>query len=364
MKHKKKQGAQPTISLLLEGGIPFHKINDYSCAFGLAIMGHAQESLERALNAFEQLLLLQSCLHPASTVSGNHLKENILFPEAYSSLEEQVELTHLPLAAGVLWSIYQLHPNEAPAKEALRTYYPRLLAYHNYLYQERDPHEDGLITNFHPWESCHGQDVHWQEKLGTITAKEAAREEEAATGYHLFKQLATGVHPFEVQDPLFHAFLSWSNESLIQIGGVLGEDVRDIMEQYELTVFSINDQLWNTDRQQFSPFDLQQKIHLPVDELYSALCLFSEVATQDRAEELYPQMEKWLKKKMNATIKAEEFHPLSIADQIILLEGLNTYGFDELSVLLMQRLSFLLQKNTEEKKHEFLMKGFKLFLQN
>jgi hypothetical protein len=98
--------------------------------------------------------------------------------------------------------------------------------------------------------------------------------------------------------------------------------------------------------------------------LYSALCLFSEVATQDQAEELYPQIEKRLKKKMATKIKAAEFHPLSIAEQILLLEGLNTYGFDELTVLLMQRLNFLLQQNAEEEEHDFLMKGFQLFLQS
>jgi hypothetical protein len=364
VKHKKKQGAQPTVSLLLEGGIPFHQINDYGWAFGLAIMGHAHKSLEQALDAFEQLLLLQSCLHPTSDASAHHLKENILFPKDYRSLEGRVELAHLPLAAGILWSIYELHREAPLAKEALHKYYPRLLAYHHQLYQERDPNEDGLITNFHPWESFHGQEEHWHEKLQSISKNEGGQKSALDTGYQLLKQWSQDGYAFEVQDPLFHAFLSWSNESLIQIGGALGEDVQDIMEQYELTVFSINDQLWNAEQLQYSPFDLKEKKHIPVDVLNSALCLFSEVATQDRAEELYPQLEKRLKKKMATKIKAAEFHPLSIADQILLLEGLTIYGFDELSVLLMQRLNFLLQQNAKQKEHDFLMKGFQLFLQS
>jgi hypothetical protein len=141
VKDKKKQGDQPTISLLFEGGIPFHKVNDYSWAAGLAIMGHAQESLEKALNAFEQLVLLQSCLHPASNTPDNHLKENILIPNDHKNFADKAKLLHLPLAAGILWSIYQLHPEEPLAKEALQKYYPELLAYQNLLYQERDPQE-------------------------------------------------------------------------------------------------------------------------------------------------------------------------------------------------------------------------------
>ena len=94
------------------------------------------------------------------------------------------------------------------------------------------------------------------------------------------------------------------------------------------------------------------------------MCLFSEIATQDRAEELYPRLERELKKQMQSKIQNEEFHPLAIADQVLLFEGLTNYGFDELAVLLLQRLSFLLQKmedQQEDNQFDFLTKGFNLF---
>ncbi len=341
---------------MFEGEIHFHEINAFSWAFGLAIMGHAHESLEESLHAFEQLLNFQRTRRPSSEMSLHQWEENIQLSEEQKNLLSTAQLLHLPVAAGVLWGIFQRHEDKAMAKEALRKFYPDLLNYHNEMYQERDPNEDGLITNYHPWESLQFSSDHSPKGHRLVEA--------IPKGYQLLSQLAAGSHPFEVQDPLFHAFLSWSNESLIQIGGVIGEDVKDIMEKYELTIFSINERLWNAEKRHFCPFDLKNKAHLPFAVLPSALCLFSEIATQDRAEELYPQLEKQLKKEMGADIREEELHPLSLAQHILLLQGLGTYGFDELSVLLLQRLSFLLQKAKDRGEHSFLIKGFDLFLQS
>lgn len=321
-------------------------------AFSMAILGHANESLEEALDAFDQLLLLQT--HGYSTTDP---------------AVENVKLAHLPLEAGVLWGIYQIHKDHPLAKQALKKYYPSILAYHDHLYQHRDPQEDGLISNIHPWETLYSKAEYWNELIHShlmIQAPISAMSHESLAAL-LLDRLGRAEKALQVLDPVFHAFLSWSNEALIQIGGVLGEDVNAIMEKYELSIYSINDRLWNAETQLFCPFDQQKERFLPVDVMYSAQCLFSEIATQDRAEELYPQLEKALKKAMQAKIQNEEFHPLAIADQILLFQGLTAYGFDELAVLLVQRLSFQLQQASNQAEYapfHFLIKGFELFLQH
>ena len=253
MKDKKKQGSEPTVSFIFEGGIPFQKINDYSWALGLAIMGHARESLEDALNGFEQLLHLQASLHLKSDSPSNYWEENILLPNMYLEAAQKAKLIHLPIAAGVLWDMYQIHEGNPLVMEALQKYYPTLLAYHNKLYQQRDPHEDGLISNIHPWETLHGQAAYWRRKLGEIVSAKDTNANKSTTAYHLLELIAQSQQPFKVQDPIFHAFLNWSNESLIQIGGVLGEDVLDIIEKYELSVYCINERLWDEEEKLFLP---------------------------------------------------------------------------------------------------------------
>jgi hypothetical protein len=45
--------------------------------------------------------------------------------------------------------------------------YPALLSYHEWLYAERDPHEEGLMLLIHPWESGLDNSPIWTEQLYT-----------------------------------------------------------------------------------------------------------------------------------------------------------------------------------------------------
>ena len=375
MKDKKKQGLQATVSLMLEGELSFHEINEYSWAYGLAIIGLAHESLSEAIMAFDQFWQIQSA------PNGEHFqKPDINWLNGQEAIVGKNPLIHLPIAAGILWEIYQIQEDKEEAKEILRKYYPSLLEQQNKLYELRDPDEDGLITNLHPWETGYGLSGHWQDALSQALIQEEAPGDPGHSStmmnsaYQLFLQLSESKRSqspskfgFRVQDPLFHAFLSWNNESLIQMGGALKEDVQDIMEKYELSIYSINERMWSAEHLQYCPYDQNAQKHLPIDIITSSMCLFSEIATQDQAEELYPQLEKQLKKEMQAKIHPSELRPIPIARRILLLQGLGNYGFDELSFLLLQRLTFLLQQvvdNKKENQHDFLIKGFHLFMNN
>lgn len=46
-----------------------------------------------------------------------------------------------------------------------QTIYPSLLAYHEWLYRERDPHEEGLVLLIHPWESGLDNSPPWINQL-------------------------------------------------------------------------------------------------------------------------------------------------------------------------------------------------------
>lgn len=46
-----------------------------------------------------------------------------------------------------------------------RKLYPKLLAYHEWLYRERDPHEEGLVVLVHPWESGLDNTPPWMQEL-------------------------------------------------------------------------------------------------------------------------------------------------------------------------------------------------------
>ncbi|HSX46051.1 MAG TPA: trehalase family glycosidase [Candidatus Saccharimonadia bacterium] len=46
-----------------------------------------------------------------------------------------------------------------------RTMYPALLDYHNWLYAERDPHDEGLVLQVHPWETGLDNTPPWMNEL-------------------------------------------------------------------------------------------------------------------------------------------------------------------------------------------------------
>jgi hypothetical protein len=47
-----------------------------------------------------------------------------------------------------------------------RLMWPHLLAYHQWIYQERDPHREGLALLIHPWESGMDNTPPWMDELG------------------------------------------------------------------------------------------------------------------------------------------------------------------------------------------------------
>jgi Trehalase len=57
----------------------------------------------------------------------------------------------------------------APERQAfLADLFPKLVAYHEWLYDERDPHDSGLVTLIHPWECGLDTTPPWMQTLGRM----------------------------------------------------------------------------------------------------------------------------------------------------------------------------------------------------
>jgi neutral trehalase len=83
-----------------------------------------------------------------------------------------------------------------------------------------------------------------------------------------------------------NAILCWSNECLVKIGGEIGADVSELVEWNELTIYSMNEKLWNEEEGFYQAYDLvaEQAIVLPV--INSLLPLIAPLADQDQAERM------------------------------------------------------------------------------
>lgn len=205
-------------------------------------------------------------------------------------------IVHPPVHGFVLWELWQSAPGLEAGFNLLRDFYPRVLALHRYLYAYRDPREEGIVCLHHPWETVTPNSPRWERPLASlpVTDHEDAPSRLAATlrDHRYEAEVLLHASPFQVQDPLFNGLLVWSNEALIRIGTLLGEDVLEIIQWNELTVHSMNERLWDEDAGHFQAFDLQREEVLGVPTSGSFAPLAGMVPTQDQAERLLLHLEK------------------------------------------------------------------------
>lgn len=171
----------------------------------------------------------------------------------------------LPMQGFLLGMFVQgVKKNAASLFPAVRAAYYKALAQHRYLYHHRDPEDEGLIAIFHPEEDGFGN----------------------APGYDFPKSGGLGI-----QDPFFNTCLIWSNESLIQVGHLLGEDVLELMQWHELSIHSMNEKLWDERNGYYQAYDLTRQRLIPVDTLSGILPMAAEIPTQEQAERIWKVLE-------------------------------------------------------------------------
>ncbi len=211
-----------------------------------------------------------------------HLDEEF----ARSLLSEHLRLgqVHLPLEGMMLWHLYRNSRNKHLAKSYVAQYYPEILTLHRHWYDQCDPEEEGLPINK------------------------------------------------GVQDPVFLTALTWSNESLIHLGHILDKDVLEIIQWHELTIFSMNEKLWNDTCTGYQAFDVTTGTLRQVEGLKRFLPMAGEIPTQDQAECMLLKLERVLKKTQ-----------LGVLESWLLYYGLRRYDFVDLAARLRR---FLLESMT------------------
>lgn len=223
-------------------------------------------------------------------------------------------ITQPPVHGFVLLEIYEIAKDKDRAKEFLKELFPKVLKSHQYLYENRDPLEEGLVYIQHPWEPGTDNSPSWDNALSKIdiskidipkyTRKDlqnpkSSRHRPTDLDYDRYVHLVDIFRrnnyddkaifeksPFLIQDPLFNAILAKSNEALIEIGGLLGEDVSEIIHWNELTLYSMNEKLWDEEWGIYNAFDLRNNEIIPGETSNGLIPLFGGIPTQEQAEQM------------------------------------------------------------------------------
>ncbi len=227
-------------------------------------------------------------------------------------------ITMPPVHAIAVEEIYQNARQQRRILPFLKRIYPKLIALHSYLYEERDPEKEGLVYIRHPWESGIDNSPTWDIPLMRIKIDKATLPD------YTRKDLGHGVDSsmrpsdedydryiylvdlfrrcdydeaciresceFLIQDPLFNSILCRANESLARIAEVIGESPDLPQSWSKKTSAAIRKKLWHGEHGIFDACDLITGELIEIDTAAGFLPLFAGAATREQAQIIYERL--------------------------------------------------------------------------
>jgi hypothetical protein len=276
-----------------------------------------------------------------------------------------------PVHATAALSVYRHARDDSGARAFLERAFPKLVAWHDYLYRERDPEGEGLVYIRHPWESGMDNSPMWDaimERL-QLAPEQVPRYKRADTHFvaaedrpldaaydrfaYLVKLFADRNYdedeireecPFLVQDVLFNALLCQAERDLAEIARVLGEGPSPFERRAEKTARTMNEKLWDEDHGTYLDFDLvsNRPIHAYVAPNF--VPLYAGIPDEGRSHRMVEGLESpnfGLKDKGIVPVPSYDRYgfaffptrywrgPVWINIDWFLMRGLERYGYEE-----------------------------------
>lgn len=191
-----------------------------------------------------------------------------------------------PIHAAACFDIYKSNKNT----KFLENIFPKLILWHKYLYNERDPYNEGLVYIRHPWESGMDNSPLWDEALNRIkilkyiyskdridNKKVNVNERPTDLTYERYislieifkkhkyneKEILKNTE-FAIQDVLFNTLLLKSNYALYEICKILKKDnEKNLVSNWiNITKNAINTKLYRDNF--YYAFDIIENKHIEI----------------------------------------------------------------------------------------------------
>ena len=297
-----------------EGLYPFQ----WNWDSGFIALGWAHINMERAKQEIRSLLLGQwkngfiphILFHNESDsyFPGPDVHASNLSP--YACALKTSGITQPPVLGFVLEMCHNI--SDGKELEFVAEVFDAVYNNHCYFYENRDPKGEGLVYICHNWEAGTDNTPVWDEIWKDLDSPEyelnrrdtqhvdASNRPSNREYQHyihlieLFKQwryddaLIARQCPFLIQDPLFNAMLIKSNESLINLGNLLGkkEQVEQLEKWQALAKSSFNEKLYNEELGTYVYYDLRNERHLNYVSSSSFTPLFAGIPTPRMAKKM------------------------------------------------------------------------------
>ncbi len=315
---KKEQG----FTIPCEGLYPFQ----WNWDSGFIAIGFAHFDIEKAKQEVITLLKGQW---------GNGFIPHILFhndsdtyfpgPEFHQSklhhlASQQVNTTGMtqpPVLGFALKELYEIVDDKQDILHFISSQIDKVFENHKYFYNNRDPKNEGLVYIYHNWESGTDNSPIWDDIWETFTPPQYDFERRDTThvdssqrptnreyDYYLYLiELAKQHHyndkkiaetsPFLVQDPLFNAMLIKSNEALIDLYTIIGDNTSkiDTLSKWQKkSKTNFNSKLFNKELGAYVHYDLRNEKQIPFVSSSSFAALYANIPNPEQAKTLVNTM--------------------------------------------------------------------------
>lgn len=291
-----------------------------------------------------------------------------------------------PVHATAILHMYRQAQNVEQSRSFLVEAFPHLKAWHEYLYRERDPQDEGLVFIRHPWESQDNspiwdtiyqrmqlkpEDIPAYTRVDTqnVSADLRPRDADYDRYAYLVKFFAARDYdeakialdcPFLVQDVLFNALLCQGNRDLAEIARIIGTDSKPFEQLAERTAQAINQKLWDEEHSIYIDFDLVAGEYIHTHTSAGFLPLFAGIPDADRAQRMYNHLNSSSFYRLDEDAypvptydrHAPDFEPsrywrgpIWINIDWLLYHGLQRYGFVEYAERIQQSIIDLVQQH-------------------
>ncbi len=206
--------------------------------------------------------------------------------------------------------------------------YPALLAYHEWLYRERDPHSEGLVLQIHPWETGLDNTPPWMSELHdhqlatwitvvkklklkrlfnifrrdtkSIPAEQRIDIIDALAFYSTQRRLRRKNYDidrilshslFAIEDLSFNCLFIRANQHLKDIASTIREDISPELVEHMKKTESALEQLWDPYSSQYYSREFVSHRLIKVPSIATLLPLYAGSVTKERAGALIKLLE-------------------------------------------------------------------------
>jgi hypothetical protein len=260
--------------------------------------------------------------------------------------------------------------------------FPKIVNYHRFLYTYRDPHKEGLMFIFHPWESGRDNSPLWDESMNRIEIDHAtlpeytrrdtsiadASERPTSDQYDRYVYLLqlgktnqydgraiAEESPFLIQDSMMNAILIKSNAALIKIGKRFGFDIGEVEEWQQQSLATFKKKMWNESLGFFTCYDLKAEKQIALKEIGGLSPIYAGIPTTSQANRLNEYLQSLHNRGYYLCPSFDVDHPLFDSKRYwrgpvwpqmnwMLYHGFNEYGFRETAEIIKADLFTLVSK--------------------